>query len=278
MLTSFNSPKGYTSITSMSSSGDKKNGITQAEVLDASKDNIGILNKKVGAILDALDLVARSRTQEYAQAEAVRRARYSLRRAPSSISSSVDDVRPVNAPFSYTWQEDARRAFIMLRKGMPLAQLQAKARKQHAEISKWLAWAKDIPTDRRQVPQETLVTQIYRELHMTTVYVAILQLVDYRMRDNLSALNFPGLRWCSRLSGTQLLSALKVLATLELPLTFYYEEIDEDCKLMQDIVLARDEMGEWTRLWQSRHAAKGLDKKGVNGERDKHVKREGADK
>jgi hypothetical protein len=261
----------------MSSSGDKKNGITQAKVLDASKDNIGILNKKVGAILDALDLVARSRTQEYAQAEAVRRARYSLRRASLSTSSSVDDVRPVNAPVSYIWPEDARRAFIMLRKGMPLAQLQAKARKQHAEISKWLAWAKDIPTERRQVPEETLVTQISRELHMTTVYVAILQLVDYRMRDNLSALKFPGLRWCSRLRGTQLLSALKVLATLELPLTFCYDGIDEDCKLMQDIVLARDEMGEWMRLWRSHHPAKGLDKKSEDEEPDQHVKSEDTD-
>jgi hypothetical protein len=253
----------------MTTSKPKHIEATESDVLAASKRNVETLTENVRNIVKALDLVAKARTQEFAQGEEVRRARYSKTHASKQASALLlDGTRPTRSARPYVWADDAQRAFYSLRKDMPLAQRQAIASKLHADVTEWLDWAKRRPAD-RQIPRAVLVTQIYTELHMVIVYMAALRLIDYRMRNNLTALNFPGLRWCSRLSGSHLLSALRVLAMLGIPAEFEYEGSAEDSKVMHAIVEARDEMQAWTRLWISHRAKLGLD----NGNNDGGVVR-----
>jgi hypothetical protein len=230
------------SVSEMTTSSGKPIEATESEVLATSKRNVEALNKLVQQIIDALDLVTKSRAEEFAQDDGVRREKYTIIRPSRS--------HPTKPTLPYIWTDDAQRALDYLRQLMPLAQLKTKASKQHAEILKWLDWAKQRPST-RPIPHATLVTQIYTELHMTKVWMAALHLVDYRMRNNLAALNFPGLRWCSRLSGSHLLVALKILAMLEAPKEFEYEGARDDALLMNAIVEARDEMPSWKYLWCS---------------------------
>jgi hypothetical protein len=249
----------------MTTSSDKSIETTESEVLAASKRNVEALTKNVQNLVDALDLVAKARAQELAEGEDARRTRYNNAEVSKSVSALLlDNTRPTKSTLPCAWTDDAQRAFVWLRERMPLAQRQAKASKQHADITEWLDWAKRRSTNRR-IPRATLIAQIYTELHTTKAYMAALQLVDYRMRNNLAALDFPGLRWCTRLSGNHLLTALRVVALLELPLDFAYEGSEADGQTMIAIVEARDEMPAWLHLWRSHRAKMGLNN-GNNGD------------